>query len=69
MQTPRIDHSEKYRNTLCWSLKILHKHCFQLPLGIAIILREIENNAYAKFWGIKKEYYGIFGVVKGLPLI
>ena len=35
-------------------LFVLHKHCFQFLLG----LRQIENNAYAKFWRDKNEYYG-----------
>ena len=31
--------------------KILHNLCFSFLLGITAIPREIENNAYAKFWG------------------
>ena len=41
---------ELLHNTLCLAPKILHKHCFQFLLGMIIIRREIENNAYAKFW-------------------
>ena len=50
----------KYLNTLCLSPKILHKHCFQFLLGLTMIPRENKNNAYAKFWGKNKEYFGIF---------
>ena len=40
--------------------KILHKHCLQFLLGVKMAPRlEIENNAYAKFWGgANKEHYG-----------
>ena len=31
--------------------QILHNLCFSFLLGITAVLREIENNAYAKFWG------------------
>jgi len=31
--------------------KIFHNLCFSFLLGITAVLREIENNAYAKFWG------------------
>ena len=31
--------------------QILHNLCFSTLLGITAIPREIENNAYAKFWG------------------
>ena len=51
---------QKYHNTLCRPSKILHKHCLQFLLGLTIGPREIENNAYAKFWRDNKEYYGIF---------
>ena len=55
-----IGHFEKYHNTLCLSPQILHKHCFQFLLGITKAPRENKNNAYAKFGGTNKEYYGIF---------
>ena len=29
-------------------------------MGLTITRKEIENNAYAKFWRDNKEYYGIF---------
>ena len=50
----------KYHNTLCLCPQILHKHCFQFLLGITMVRRENKNNAYAKFGGTNKEYYGIF---------
>jgi len=36
------------------------KHCFQFLLGLTMVPRENKNNAYAKFRGTNKEYYGIF---------
>ena len=38
--------------------KILHNLCFSFLLGITAVPREIENNAYAKFWVANKVYYG-----------
>ena len=46
-------------NTPLLPPKILQNHCFQVLLGHEDILREIKNNAYANFWGVKKVYYGI----------
>ena len=43
-----------HHNTLCLSLKILHKYCLQFLLGVKMAPRETENNAYAKFWGDKQ---------------
>ena len=34
--------------------KVLHKHCLQFLLGVKMAPRETENNAYAKFWGVKQ---------------
>ena len=34
--------------------KIVHKHCLQFLLGVKMVRRETENNAYAKFWGDKQ---------------
>ena len=34
--------------------KILHKHCLQFLLGVKMAPRETENNAYAKFGGVKQ---------------
>ena len=56
----RIGHFGKYHNILCLSAQILHKHCFQFVLGLTMVPRENKNNAYAKFGGTNKEYYGIF---------
>ena len=39
--------------------KILHHHCLQVLLGHEDVLREIKNNAYANFWGVKEVYYGV----------
>ena len=38
--------------------QLLARHCFQFLLGLTMVPRE--NNAYAKFGGTNKEYYGIF---------
>ena len=38
--------------------KILHNLCFSFLLGITAVPREIENYAYAKFWGANKVHYG-----------
>ena len=34
--------------------RILHKHCLQFLLGVKMAPRETENNAYAKFGGVKQ---------------
>ena len=36
---------------------ILHNHRFQFLLGITVVPREIEDNGYAKFWGVNKLHY------------
>ena len=36
------------------SPEILHLHRLQFLLGVNIIPKETENNAYAKFWGDKQ---------------
>ena len=38
--------------------KILHNLCFSFLLGITAVPRKIQSNAYAKFWGGNKVYYG-----------
>ena len=38
--------------------KILRNLCVSFLLGITVVPREIENNAYAKFWGANKMHYG-----------
>jgi len=45
--------------------KQIHDHCFQLPLGIAVIPREIEDNAYANVWGINKEHIDFVKMMNG----
>ena len=37
---------------------ILHNLCFSFLLGDTAVPREIENNAYVKFWGANKVHYG-----------
>ena len=37
--------------------KILLNLCFSFLLGITAVPREIENKAYAKFWGANKVHY------------
>ena len=39
----------------------LHNLCFSFLLGITAVLRDIENNACAKFWGANKVHYGKCG--------
>ena len=51
-----ISHSADYLPA-----QILQKLCFSFLLGITAVLREIENNAYAKFWGASKVHYGKCG--------
>ena len=46
-------------NDPCLRPKILHNHCFQFLLGIAVVPREIEDNGYAKFWGLNKLHYSL----------
>ena len=38
--------------------QIFHNLCFSFLLGIIVVPREIENNAYAKSWGANKVHYG-----------
>ena len=41
--------------------QILQNLRFSFLLGITAVPREIENNAYAKFWGENKVHYGTYG--------
>ena len=41
--------------------QILQTLRFSFFLGITAVPREIENNAYAKFWGANKVHYGTWG--------
>jgi len=40
------------------SPKILHNLCFSFLLAITAVPREIENNTYAKFWGVNQVHFG-----------
>ena len=51
--------SRKSHNTLCLPPKILHNDCIRFLLGREDDPREIENNGYTNFWGVKEVYYGI----------
>ena len=39
--------------------KKLHDPCFQFLLGITFIPREIQDNSYAKYWGVNKVHYDL----------
>lgn len=41
---------QKYRDILCRPSKMFDKHSFQILHGLKIAQREIEDNAYARFW-------------------
>ena len=43
--------------------KILHNHCLQVLPGHEYVLREIKNNAYANFGGVKRCIMGFVQVV------
>ena len=53
-QISNIRHLHICHNALYLASKILHKLCFSFLLGITAVRREIENNAYAKFWAANK---------------
>ena len=53
-----ISHNATYLSPPPPQKKILHNLCFSFLLGITAVQREIENNAYAKFWGASKVHYG-----------
>ena len=48
---------------LFYPQKILHNHRLQVLLGHEDVLREIKNNAYANFWGLKRCIMGFVQVV------
>ena len=53
--TPFYYHFSHYKNTPRFNTsQILHYHGFQILLGITVVPREIEDNANAKFWGVKQ---------------
>ena len=53
-----IRHLHISHNTPCLPPTILHNLCSSFLLGITAIPKEIENNAYAKFWGANKGHFG-----------
>ena len=46
---PKIYHFHISNNSLCLPAEILHKYCFQFLLGLRIVPKKYENNAYEKF--------------------
>ena len=38
--------------------QMLHNLCFSFLVGITAVPREIENNPYAKFYGVNKVHFG-----------
>ena len=53
-----------FQGTSLLSLVVSHQGVSLVPSSrvhtVLYVPREIENNAYAKFWMDNKEYYGIF---------
>ena len=43
-----------HHNAPCLPSRIFHNHCFQFLQGINVVPGEIENNGYAKFWGVTR---------------
>ena len=37
----------------------MHNHCFTFLLGITVVPKEIQDNGYAKFWGVNKVHYSL----------
>ena len=58
-QNSCIHHYHIDHNAPCLPPKILHNDCFQSLLGITVVPREIEDNGYAKCWGVIKVHYGL----------
>ena len=54
-----IHHFHIDHNAPCLPPRLLHNHCFQFPLVITVVPREIEDNDYAKFWEVNKVHYGL----------
>ena len=50
----------KLRHAATRKWPIGYKHLFQFLLRLRMVPRENKSNAYAKFGGTNKEYYGIF---------
>ena len=53
-QSKPICHLHISHNAFYLPPQILHNLCFSFLLGITAVPREIENNAYTKFWGANK---------------
>jgi len=47
-----IDHFHIDHKAPCLPSKLLLNHCFQFLLGVTVVPREIEVNAYVKLWGV-----------------
>ena len=63
MQLTTKENNITYHNALC--LIVIPNFCMFL-LGVKMVPRETENNAYAKFWGDKQRalwYVMVFSVV------
>ena len=58
LKTIFIRHLHISHNAHYLTPKISHSLCFSFLLDITAVPREIENNAYARFWGANKVYYG-----------
>ena len=58
LKTIFIRHLHIPHNAHYLTPKISHSLCFSFLLDITAVPREIENNAYARFWGANKVYYG-----------
>ena len=54
-----IHHFHIDNNASCLPPKILQNHCFQFLQCITVVPREIEDNGYAKLWGVNKVRYGL----------
>ena len=61
VQTSNVSYATSTFPIIHLICKILHKLCFSFLLGITAVPREIENNAYAKFWGAHNVRYGKCG--------
>ena len=46
-------------NVPCLPPKIFHNHCFQFLQDIRVVPGDIEDNGYAKFWGVNKVHHGL----------
>ena len=60
-QNVKIRHFHISHNAPYLPAKILHNLWFSFLLGFTAVPREIENNAYAKFWRANKVHYGKCG--------